>query len=114
MNIWLGSQEIHCILINLKALCYVGKNPPLVPTLSHINSFHNLLPYVFRTSLILFFHLYLILPCDLFPLLLLAKMIYTFHFSTICHACLAHLMCLDVIILNNNIWQGAQIMKLYV
>ena len=66
-NHFLTSQEILCILQNLKAHYFMYKSLPLVPILSQINPVHAPHFNSLRSILVLSSHLCLGLPSGLFP-----------------------------------------------
>ena len=93
---WLSaSQEIPCIVWNLKVHYCIHKCPPPVPTLSHINLVHTSTSW--RSILILSFHLCLGLPRGLFPSGFPTKTLYMPLLSPICATCRVNLILLDLI-----------------
>jgi len=96
-NLFTASQEIPCILWNLKVHYRIHKCPPPVPTLSHINPVHTPHPTSWTSILILFSHLHLGLPSYLFPSDFPTITLYTpLHFH-ICATCPDHLILLNLI-----------------
>jgi len=96
-NRFTASQEIPCILWNLKVLCHIYKCPPPVPSLSQINKVHAPHPTSCRSILILPSHLFLGLPSGLFPSVFPTKTLYNPHLSPILAECPTHLILLNLI-----------------
>ena len=91
------SQEIPCILWNLKVHYHIYKCPPPFPVLSQINPVYCPYPISSRSILILSFHLCLVLPSGLFPLGFPTKTQYAPLLSPVHATCPAHLILLDLI-----------------
>ena len=95
---WLSpSQEIPCILWNPKVCYCIHKCLPPVPILSQLHPVHTPHPISWRSILILSSHLFLGLPCVLFPSGFPTTTLYTPLLSPICAACCAHLILLHFI-----------------
>ena len=92
------SQEIPCMLRNPKVHYRIYRSPPSVPVLSQINPVHAPHPTVWRSILILSFHLSLCLPNGLFPSRFPNKAMYTPLLLPIRVTYPAHLIILDSII----------------
>jgi len=97
-NSSLASQEILCILWDLKDHCHVYKSPPLVPTQTQMNPLSVSYIFLLRSDVILCCHLSVGLQSSLiffFFLGLPTKTLYEF-FSLVCYmSCPSHPPCFD-------------------
>jgi hypothetical protein len=93
-----ATQELSCILWNLKVRYHVHKNPLLVPVLNQIDLVHTTPSYL-RSILILFIYLHLGLPIGLFPSGFPTNIVYAFVFAPIHATCSAQFILFDLTIL---------------
>ena len=93
-NWFAASQEISCILWNLKVYYCIHKCLPLVPILSQLDPVHSTTLHILKIHLNIIF---LGLPSGLFPLGLPTKTLYIPLLSPICATTPAHLILLDFI-----------------
>jgi hypothetical protein len=88
-----AGQKIPCILEpEGSLLCY--KSPPLVPALCHMNSVRILVPFSYRSILILASHRRLDLPSGIFPSGFPVKILYAHIFFCVYVTWPAHLILL--------------------
>jgi hypothetical protein len=107
---WEATQQLPSILWNPKVHYRIHKSLPLVPILSQIDPVHTT-PSHLSQILILSTHLRLGLPSGLFLSGFPTNILYAFIFSPIRATCPAHLIFLDLVILD-YIWWKVQVMKL--
>ena len=86
------SSLFNCNLWNPNVHYHVHKRPSVVPIVSQTTAVTFSHPISWRSSLILYFHLYLGLPNDLFPWGLPAKTLFPSLVYPKCATCSAHLI----------------------
>jgi hypothetical protein len=91
-----AGKKIPRLLWNLKVHCRVHKSPPPAPILSHINAIHTLHAIALRSILVLYFHLHLGLPSDLFSSSYETKIFYSFLLNPMRASCPAHITLVDM------------------
>jgi hypothetical protein len=96
-NRFSASQQTPCILGNPKVHCLIHKCSPPVPILRQLDSAHARDSTLWRSTLVLSFHLSLDLPSGLFPSGFPAKSLNTPLLSPIRTTCPAHYILLEII-----------------
>ena len=96
-NQFSDSQEIPCIVWNLKVHYNIYKCLPPILNLSQINPVYPPHPTSWRSILILWSHLCMGLASDLFPPGFPTKTLYTPLLSPMCATCPTHLILLNLI-----------------
>jgi hypothetical protein len=106
------SQEIPHLSWNPKVHSHVHKSLPLVPVLNQIHPVHTFLPYFPKTHSSIIFPFMPRSSSDLFPSVLLSKILYAFLICHVCHMPYpSHPPWFDH---PNNMWWSMQVMKLFI